>query len=171
MRVIDLDEQPTIVTLKIDGILVSYTTEQLRSMARGASSAHGSFEPPLRRRSKAREKKLMHIEKLKEELESLKTAASSQQFPDLRPFQTKGARSLASVSMQVAKILAVSPPDEHKLLKALNSFDGDTSGRRTSQLGHQLKEALDGMKLLPATHGAIRSFLLIYPNLLTISRS
>lgn len=173
MRVINLDTDPAIITLKVDGMLVSWTPDQLREIARRGAVATPA--KPLTRRSQVQEKKASNVEKIRSQMQAIQQQiAATGKAPQMDlSVPVSGDRSLASVSIQVAKMVRDSRPlDQGRLVETLSGFDGNIGGRRTSQVGHQLMGLLNTKsgKLTADTKAAISEFLAKYPELLTIHK-
>lgn len=90
-------------------------------------------------------------------------ASANDEHPPPKPKH----RTLASLGAILGPILRsgnISDDDQKRILMALQEFDGDIKGRRSSQVGHWLRQ-LHGMKATAELKGEIVSFLKRYPDL------
>jgi len=86
--------------------------------------------------------------------------------------QSAKAKTLASLGAILGPLLnnkEVSERDQERLLTALKDFDGNAGGRRSSQVGHWLRDLLQ-KKLMVELKEEVVSFLKRYPELEKIPR-
>lgn len=90
-------------------------------------------------------------------------ASANDEHPPAKPKH----RTLASLGAIIGPILRsgkISDDDQKRILMALQEFDGDIKGRRSSQVGHWLRQ-LHGTKVSADLKAEIVSFLKKYPGL------